>query len=717
MMNNDSPKSPTKRAVRVIAAVGILIATLAVLPDVRAQSVDTSEWVCEFCPFETGYRGDYEVGASSVSDDSAYFGDASGYDEKGTYLNLGGRGSLARDDYRMRWHLQDLGLDSRSVAVDGGVPGTFDYAVSYLEMPRRQFNTTSTVFESSGSALSLPTGWVRSPVTNGFSSLGASQTPLNIESDRSLFEIGGHYLPDSAWELSADYRRQEQDGNRVLGGSYFTNAALLPVAIDYVTDEVDIGIRYSANRSVLSLAWYLSDFTNNQAAFSWQHPFTTVAGGESAALAQPPGSRFQQLTLSGAHTFQAFDTHASFSIAAGTVEQGDAFLPYTTNARLATSELPRNNLAGNIDTTRLAVAVSARPVRKARVEFSYRYDERDNSTARDIWNRIIADSFVSGEAETNVPYSYERSVLKASANYRLLDDVNVSAGYERKDNDYDFQEVAEQSEDSGWGRIRWQARPDLQLDIRGGASKRDIDRYNEVFATTLGQNPLLRKYNLAYRYRQFGELSISYTPVSLPISLTVNGLYADDSYTKSRLGLTSGDDLRLAADLSWAVAEKASVYVNVGREDISSTQFGSAMLGDRDWRGRVDDDFLTFGSGLVVREIADKLDLQLDYVRTDGSSKIGIEAAKQATAEFPQLSSRFDQLRVRLSYQRSERLAIDLGLRYQRFKATDWVLEGVGPTTIPVILGLGAQPYSPENYMIGIGFRYRIGQAPASGST
>lgn len=717
MMKTDSPELPTMRAAGITAATGILVAMLAVFPDARAQSVDTSEWICEFCPFETGYRGDYEVGVSNVSDDSAYLGDASGYDEKGTYLNLDGRGALSRDDYRMRWHVQDLGLDSRSVAVDGGLPGTFDYGISYREMPRRQFNTTSSVFATPGGALSPPTGWVRSPVTAGFSSFGASRKPLNIESDRSVFEIGGRYLPGSAWELSADYRRQEQDGNRVLGGSYFTNAALLPVAIDYVTDEVDIGIRYSADRSILSLAWYLSDFTSNQAAFSWQHPFTTVAGGESAMLAQSPGSRFQQLTLSGAHAFQAYDAHASFSIAAGTVEQGDAFLPYTTNVGLASSALPRNNLAGNIDTTRLALALSARPVRKARIDLSYRYDERDNSTARDAWSRVIADSFVSGEVEMNVPYSYERSMFKASANYRLLDDVSVSAGYERKDNDYDFQEIAEQSEDTGWGRIRWQARPDLQLDIRGGASKRDIDRYNEAIAATLGQNPLLRKYNLAYRYRQFGELSISYSPVSLPISLTVNGLYADDSYTKSRLGLTSGDDLRLAADLSWAVAEKATVYFNLGREDISSTQFGSAMLGDRDWRGTVDDDFLTFGSGLVVRKIADKLDLQFDYVRTDGTSEIRIEAVNQPTADFPDLSSRFDQLRVRLSYRRSERMDIDVALRYQRFKASDWALEGVRPTTIPVILSLGAQPYSPENYIIGIGFRYRIGQTPASGST
>ncbi|NNC76448.1 MAG: MtrB/PioB family decaheme-associated outer membrane protein [Woeseiaceae bacterium] len=717
MMSIYSPTSHRKVAARMLAAFGVFGVGVLVLPDAHSQTVDTSEWICEFCPFESGTRGTYDVGASSVSEDSAYFGDATGYEEEGVYANLDGEGSAASDIYRARWSFEDLGLDSRALAMDGGQPGRYDVAIAYRELPRRRFNTTSTVFLQPGGVLSLPTGWVRAPVTSSLSGLGTSLRPLNIGSDRSQFAIGGRYLPGSNWSLSADYRRQEQDGTRILGGSYFTNAALLPAAIDYVTDEVDVGIRYTGDRSVLSLGWYLSDFTNDQADFAWQHPFTTVAGGEFAALAQPPDSRFQQLTLSGAHAFGSYNAHASFSLAVGTVEQDESFLAYTSNANLATSPLPRSNLAGNVDTTRLAFSLTAKPLPKARVKLTYRYDERDNSTARDAWNRVIADSFVSGELESNVPYSFERSVIRASAAYRLFDNVNVSAGYDRKDNDYDFQEVAEQSEDSGWGRIRWQALPTLQLVARGGASKREIDRYNEVFAETLGQNPLLRKYNLAYRFRQFGEMSVAYSPVELPLSVTLNAMYADDSYTKSRIGLTSGDDLRLGADLNWTVADNASVYFNIGLEDISSTQFGSETLGDRDWRASVDDEFLTFGSGLVIRNIADKLDLQVDYVRTDGASRIAIDTANNTVDEFPELGTRFDQLRIRLSYRRSEQLDVDFGLSYQRFKAEDWALEGVGPATIPVILTLGAQPYSPETWVIGIGVRYRIGQKAGAGST
>ena len=324
--------------------------------------------------------------------------------------------------------------------------------------------------------------------------------------------------------------------------------------------------------------------------------------------------------LSGAHVFDALNAHASFSIAVGTIEQDTAFLPYTTNDNLSSAPLPRGNFGGDVDTTRYSLAVTARPFERTRVRLRYRYDERDNRTARDNWNRVVADSFVSGDIESNVPYSYERGTLDLSAKYRLRDNLTISAGYERKDKDYDFQEVAEQSEDTGWGRVRWQAADALQVELRGGASKRDIDRYNEVFAVSLGQNPLLRKYNLAYRYREFGELSLSYAPSQSSFAASFRALYADDSYTQSRVGLTAGDDLRLGADVSWTLSERAMVYLNVGAEDISSEQFGSAAFGNRDWFATVDDSFVSIGSGFLVRQIADKVDLQADYTRTHGQS-------------------------------------------------------------------------------------------------
>lgn len=698
-------------ALTTLLAGGMLIGLPA-----GAQNVDTSDWNCEYCPFEQGYRADVEIGATGVDSPSAYFGDATGYDEDGVYANLDGTGLYSGEGYRLAWTLEDLGLDSRFAELEGARPGSFDYSVSWRQIPRRQYFTTYSIFEpGGGSELLLPDPWTRAGTTDGFTDLFSSIEVEPIESDRSILTVGGSYLATSRLTLSADYRRQQHDGVDILGGSYFTNATQLPMPFDYVTDEVDLGIRYAGNNYVLSAAWYLSDFESDESAFRWESPFTTAPGAEFGALAQPPDNSFQQVTLAGSYAIPDYRTYLSASASFGSIEQDDAFLPYTTNANLDPGSPPRANLAGEVDTASYAFSVTSDAIRRARLSLSYRYDERDNGTPQDVYTRVITDSFVSNDPETNIPYSYERSTLLASAEYRLLDTLRISAGYDRRTVDRDFQEVAEQDEDTGWGRLRWTPFGLLDIDLKGGAAKREIDRYNETVAVAFGQNPLMRKYNLAYRYREFGELTIGAALPDTPLSITLTGLYADDSYSQSPLGLISGENRRFAADLSWTINETSSLYLNGGYENIESVQLGAELLGEADWQASNDDDFYTYGAGLRIRQIAERFDLQLDYTRSEGTSSIVVDPTGSAASEFPDLETTLDYLRLKLGWQWSERLEISAWTRFQRFEAEDWALERVGPSTIPLVLSLGADPYGDEVVSVGLGFRYAVGKGSAAG--
>lgn len=693
-----------------IVSIVALVVSATMASVAHSQVVDTSEWACNFCPFESGQRSDFSVGVSTVSDSSAYFGDATGYSEEGAYANVDGSGSYTNDGHRLNWQIEDLGLDSRYAELSGALQGTFGYNVAFRQIPQHRFFTTESIFRQSvANSLSLPAGWVRAPDTSGFTELNTSLARTNIESDRTMLEVGGKYMPSSRFRFSVNYRRHERDGLDIYGGSYFTQSSLLPGTFDYVTDVVDFGIRYSGDNGSVSLRYYMSDFDNSDARLEWENPFTSSPGAETAALARPPDNSFQQLSLSGRYRFTQYHAVAAFSAALGRMEQDEAFLPYTTNANLTVSQLPRSSLDAQIDTINLATTLTAKLFDGARIKLAYRYNERDNRTAQDIWTRVIADSFVSGESETNIPYSFERSTLNLSGHYDLFDTVRVSGGYDRKTIDRDFQEVAEQTEDSGWGSLRWRPYKALQVNFKAGASERDIDRYNEAFAATLGQNPLMRKYNLAYRYRRFGELTIAAALGEAPISLTINALYADDDYTQSQLGITAADDLRVTADMSWALSDNSSVYVSGGYENMESEQFGSELFAFPDWRASNNDRFYTAGTGFNVRQIGGKFDLRMDYTRSDGTSEIDVASAAGGLSRFPNLESTLDYLRVRLSYHRSNRLEFLINLRYQRFKATDWALAGVEAGTIPVVLTLGADPYDDEILIFGLGVRYRMG--------
>ena len=696
----------------------LMIVSLALIaPLAEAARPDTSNWKCNLCPFEKGSKGNITAGGSYVSDDAAKFGDASGYDEKGGYVNVDGDGTYASDGFMLNWYAEDLGLDSRVLELEGGRQGKYGFHIGYRELPERVFDTTSSVFGLSGNnTLTLPGSWVPAPQTSGMTALSSSLRSQNIESDRQIFEFGADYLPTSRFALFADYRRQQKDGVDIFGGSTFTQASLLPRPLDHETNEVDLGVRYASGRGNVTLAYYGSFFQNKVTGVVWENPFsfdpaTSLPGEDRGRHAQDPDNNFQQVTLSGKYRAATLNTDIAFSAAMGRGEQDDFLFPYTINPNIAVAPLPQSTLNAEVDTMNLALTVVSRPFPKARVKLAFRHDERDNKTLQSQWTRVITDTFPSGESELNVPYSFERSRLNLSADYKLFDTVRVSAGYDRTQLDRDFQEVAEQTEDAGWGRVRWRPTDYIEISGRGGASERDIDRYDETLAASLGQNSLMRKYNLAYRYREFGELTFSASHPEKPVSFTLNALYANDEYTRSQLGLTESEELRFAADLSWSVSERASIYLAGGVEDIDGKQSGSELFSTPDWRADHADTFNNYGGGFRIAGIGDKADLQLDYTRADGNTEINVASGAGGQSLFPDLESTLDSLRLKILYRWSDKFETILQLRYESFSTEDWALQGVAPDTIPTVLTLGAQPYDYEVWLVGIGFRYLIGSS------
>ncbi len=686
-----------------------IVASTLIAPVSESATPDTSGWKCELCPFASGYQAEVTAEGSYVSEDAATFGDATGYDDKGGYLNVDGNGHYATPSHRLNWMVDDLGLDSRVVRIDGARPGTFDYRLAYSQIPRHRFDSTSTIFtRAPGNLLALPTAWTFAGTTSGFTDLAQSLSSRDVEGERETLELGGKYLPTTRFRLFAGFQRQERDGTNILGGSRFTNSSLLPHAFDYRTDQLDAGIRYDGDNGYLKLAYYGSFFDDRFTAFTWENPFLSAPGAGQSALAEAPDSEFQQLVLTGSYRTAVLNSSITFSAAMGRGKQNDTLLPYTTNFNLAAGPLPRSTLDAEIDTTNLALTVISKPFEEARVKLAVRYDERDNKTAQLPWTRVIADTFLSGETELNVPYGFQRLRLNLSADYRLFETLRASAGYDYTEIDREFQEVAEQTEDSGWGRLQW--RPNQYLDIsgRGGISRRGIGRYDETFAANLDQNPLMRKYNLAYRYQQFGELSASATLPKLPIAVSATVFYADDSYSSSQLGLTDSDELRAAADLSWSVSEKASVYLTGGFEDTSTQQAGSASFSTPDWFADYSDEFYNIGGGFRMTGIAGKADLQIDYTHGNGTTEVDV-AGGGGPRRFPDLATTLDSLRAMVVLHWSEKLETSLQLRYEDFSTDDWALQGVAPDTLPTILTLGAQPYDDQVWMAGISFRYRMG--------
>lgn len=694
---------------RTMKSRRMLVAPVLLLtPLVGFAQVDTSEWKCESCPFDQGYRANIEVGATNVSDDAARFGNYTGYDEKGTYANVDGQGRYNGDEYLVDYYMEDLGLDSRVFEVSVGVPGTFGVNLEWRELPFRRFDTTSTIFDSpNGESLTLPEGWVPASTTDQMSELSSSLQQRNIGTDRDKLGLGGHWQPGDAFRLFADFSRQTKEGIDISSGGSYTQASYLPRWIDYETDQVDAGVSYATETVSLTLAYYGSFFTNNNDSLTWETPFLAGQGTSNLRMAAEPDNDFSQVSLSGKYRMQTWDTVLAFLVASGQGKQNQALLPYTINPTLPPQALPVDAIDGKVDTLNYSFTVTSRPFAKTRVKFGYRYDERDNATPIYEWSRVILDALPSGEVEQNVPYSFDRAHLTLSGEYAFSRNFKISAGYEWKEVNRDFQEVAQQTTDRGWGQIKWLPATWLDIRAKGGAEQRGIDSYNEDIAADYGQNPLMRKYNLAYRYREFGEAAISIAPLESSWSFTTTVLFADDEYKESLIGLNGAEQMRATADLSWAIGDSAAVYVMYGYDMIDAHQTGSEQFGWWDWSALHEDQFDHAGFGMTWRPADGNFNLDFSYNRAEGQTRISLDSLSGGPSALPDLESTLDTARIEASYDFSDRLAGTFDLRYERFEMTDWAL--VSQTTLPTVLTLGAQPYDYDVYAVGIGIRYRFG--------
>jgi MtrB/PioB family decaheme-associated outer membrane protein len=703
------------RTLKVIVAA-LLGAGTAAGPVALAQEMpDFEQWQCRFCPFpEQGVDGNVGASVLNVSEDSARFGDYTGLDEDGAYVNADADLIYhAGGGYAVAVEARNLGLDSRSIEMSAGRQGTWVVDLSWDELPRRLDDSVRTVYSGLGSSnLSLPTGWVRGNFTSDLAALDANLRDFTLGWDRQTAGLGFEFVQSERLRYEADWTRQTKEGRGLTWGNFLGVAQDLVKPLDYQTDQVDAALIYVGADWNLRVGYYGSFFSNKDTALTWDNPFN---GPDRGRMAMAPDNRYHQGQLSGRYTFSTWDTSLNASYARGRMEQTDALLQYTINPLIAAQPLPREEFDGRADTTQANLRLTSRPMDRLRVSAEYRYGERDNQSGQYEWTAVQSDSFQTGPF-VNPAYSFEDRDLSLLADYRFSGMLQGAAGWQQKVRERDYQNVDRTDEDIYWARLRFRPMSELTLSTRVETASRDASEYQAIPSIGAGaeQNPLLRKYYLTDRDRDLAQVQAEFAP-SARGSLAVRYERAKDRYDESIVGLVASDYDQLSAEANVQLWKALVMTAYFSRDNYDSDTVGAASFVTPNtalpnWEGRTRDRHDVYGVGLAWPGLVDgKLDLRADWMRADTEGDIDIESPLgSAASSFPTLSSELTGTELVADWHLNPRWTINLGWRWEEYSADDWSKDGVGPATIANVLTFGAQTLDYDVNVFLLGFRYNF---------
>lgn len=690
------------------AVIGAAAAAVLAAPAGRADPPrpNTSAWTCKLCVFYTGTK--VKVKAGVIDADGANFasGRYSGIDHSGAYADAGasGRWRTRGGDYGS-FDADHLGLPSRHIGVTLGAQRRYEVHLTYQGQPYRQYDDAKSPYRTGTNGEQvLPGDWVAANTTTGMTALAASLESVPIESERRTVTLSGRYFTSSVWTLFGKLSHTQRTGTTITGASFLTEAVQLPEPIDYVTDNVHVGVLWSNAGASARIAYEGSWFDDEQQALLFQNPFQPLLPGSTAGLLSlDPNNDLQQASLSGEETLPFWSGVLSYLASVGRLAEDGSFVPGSTLS--AVSQLS-GSLPGDIDLTHYALALALRPLDRLTLRGRAVYDGHDDHTAVLAIPQIVTDTFPGGIAVTP-RYTEDRVRLTGSAQYRLFSWARISVGGHYDHTHFGPLQVLSSLGDlKAWGEATLSPTPALSLTVKGGSSRRNASALNAV-AVPAGEDPQLLAFDYAPRDRQFLTLRATWA-INTHLAFSLEGSAATNAYRVSQLGLSDTRERDLSGTLEWSPAVPWSLYLDSSYQHLESGQYGQQLPAGIAWQAREGEYFWTAGTG-GSWIVSTRWHVRVDYVYATSRANTTV-ASVDGFGGFPQNDTSLDTVKVLASYVWSA--ALSLHLRYERanFGSNDWALQSVYPDTVPQLLALGVQPYRYGVNLFAVSFLYRLGQ-------
>ena len=658
---------------------------------------------CKYCPDNDGWSGWLEGGIGYQNNDDYRFGRYTGYVDEGAFVNANGELNYRDEDgLFIEGIIDNLGLESRRIQLQGGKQGSYEFGLDYDQIPNyRESSTLSPLFDSGNGQLELPAGWIPGATTNTMPTLSSDLVNTTLKSKRERTGANFSLYPNRKWELSAYARHEEKDGTRDIGATIgFSQSVILAAPLQYETDEFGMTLGYIDKKLQSQISYSASLFKNAQDSISWRNPYESAASNTAyGSMAEAPDNQFHQISAILGYQLRP-DTRLSARFASGQMTQNQGFQPYTINPAVVTTALPASDLDGKVNTTLASIGINSRPMPRLLLDASYTFSDRDNKSSVNVYDYVVTDQGSAG-LRKNRAYSFEQKLLRLKGAYRFQKNIKLSLGFDDDKVNRSYVQVEETQDQTAWTRLKFRPLDSLETTLKYAYSDRDASPY--VPLSTIDplldnpnpnfyDNPLMRVLHMAERTRSSAGFELAYTPVA-ELSLGFDLDFVEDDYDNMYLGLQQASGLIYTASITYSFSETLAASSYYTRDKLDSDQKGSEKLlpSDADNLWFASDSYLTetIGLGITWMAIPEQLDIGLDLAYTDFTGTMDFAGA----SSLPVIGSTLTAMKLYGTHQLAENLSLRAEFRYEKYEENDWTKDSI-VNTLPTLLALGTAPWN-----------------------
>lgn len=642
------------------------------------------------------YTNHLELGTYYSTDDSLRMGQFNGADSQGIreVLNLDLRNLAVNDKEQATfWKLtlDDVGLDTSYLDAQFGVQGSYKAQLTYKEVVSHE------LFMNQATSL-YSAGW-------GTNNLGVPSdefAEVNSRLKRRQVKLGVEWDFMPNWLLSANVKQEDKKGSKTRSayrGGPGGSPPFLAEPVDARSTKFGLELAYAERHYQASLGYTNSTWRNQYQYFDYLG--FNRGNPVDQRIGVDPDNDFEQLKLNLAWMLSdktRFYLYGGF----GRATQDDSYLISSLGNTDLT--LPQDSLDGEVEYSDLKLSVNHRFTSKLVMNVSYKNTDRDNKTAKNIYEYASLDGagcFVVYRGisclEQNMPLSWSSDKYSLDLSYRLNSSWSMIAGASFEDKQRTSQIAELSDEKKYWTKVKFRPGSKINLDLKYTYADRQADSYVVTNYIRFDGSEDTRVADVALRQSHKGDrklnrtqFNVRYTPV-MEWSFGLGGDVKREDYADGKryqgsasdlLGLKSMDVNTYRADITYQPSQHLNMTLFYSFSDYQGEQDGGMSDGSMDaWLIDFEDDARLLGFNLDWAIIKDVLSLTSEISYMDVNQKISALEATDELTRYQPINTDEITVELGLTYRLAPTEELKLNYSYLRYENDDWQYFNLDPAT------------------------------------